>query len=150
MLRHQDFNHVLRRVTPSLSEIIHNEPHIEYSTSGNSRDARDAANLGSGGGGNGSNSPKADSTLGGGSNGQNAVSTGSSNRPGSHFQPIDRLDKNLDKTKGGGVASRETVERSMKRLPELPKTCKIFQLIVNIEHSLGDRQTHSLTGLLID
>ena len=151
VLRHQDFNHVLRRVTPSLSEIIHNEPHIEYTTNGGSS-ARETANLGNSGGGSGSNSPKADSTLGGGSNGQNTASTGSSIRPGPHFQPIDRLDKNLDKSKGGGVASRETSERMTKRLPELPKTCKIFQLIVNIEHSLGEHDffTQSLIHSITD
>ena len=114
---------------------MHNEPHIEYTTGGI---GRDAANLGNSGVGSGGSSPKAESTLGVGSNGQNAVSAGTSSRSGPHFQPLDRLDKNLDKSKGGGgVASRETTERT-KRLPELPKTCKIFQLIVNIEHSLGD------------
>jgi FKBP12-rapamycin complex-associated protein len=42
----------------------------------------------------------------------------------------------MDKAKMAKGASSS--HRDAKRLPELPKTCKIFQLIVNVERSLGE------------
>ena len=105
-------------------QIMHDETHIEYTSGG-----RDGSAVGGAGGDSRGSSGKSDLP---------SPHPNGNGVPSSAPSLSSRQDNKMmmmDKAKSG-VASAGF--REAKRLPELPKTCKIFQLVVNVERSLGE------------
>jgi hypothetical protein len=118
VLQVQDFNNVLRDVMPTLMQLIKEEPISETFFSSTSNFPQERSIL-------------IDQSLSG-------QSLGLGNNP-PRLNDSGKIDKSKNASISGFTSSLNLRNTTTEKiLATLPKTLKIFQLIVNVEHSLGE------------